>query len=89
MSEGVKTLVATLVAVVAIAVGIALYVGHEHTQLHCVSESAAAALAPTRATGRPGTTLPPSRDNDAGRSRVPDSTPDADDDAVRSRLICR
>lgn len=85
-----KTLIASVVAVLAIAVGIAIYVSHEHTYLHCVSEATAAGLTPSSG-GRAGSssTLPPSRDNDAGRSRVPDSTPDADDDAVRSRLVCR
>ncbi|MHB8827832.1 MAG: hypothetical protein ACYC5Z_09235 [Acidimicrobiales bacterium] len=34
------------------------------------------------------TTLPPSRDNDAGRSRIPDATPDADNDTSRSRVVC-
>ena len=34
------------------------------------------------------TTLPPSRDNDAGRSRIPDATPDADNDVSRARVVC-
>ncbi len=34
------------------------------------------------------TTLPPSHDNDAGRSRIPDATPDADNDSNRARLVC-
>ncbi len=34
------------------------------------------------------TTLPASRDNDAGRSRVPDVTPDADNDVYRARVVC-
>jgi len=39
-------------------------------------------FAPVVATtpGEPPTTLPPSRDNDAGRSRIKDITPDADTD---------
>lgn len=43
------------------------------------------------ATTKPGTTfttLPPSRDNDAGRSRIPDATPDADNDTSRAREVC-
>lgn len=35
----------------------------------------------TTTPGEPTTTLPPSRDNDAGRSRIKDITPDADTDA--------
>jgi len=35
----------------------------------------------TTVTGRPGTTLPPSHDNDVGRMRMPDKTPDNDVDA--------
>ena len=34
------------------------------------------------------TTLPPSHDNDAGRSRIPDATPDADNDTSRARVVC-
>ena len=40
-------------------------------------------LSTVTTTSTPGssiTTLPPSRDNDAGRSRLPDVTPDADSD---------
>lgn len=35
----------------------------------------------TTTPGETPTTLPPSRDNDAGRSRIKDITPDADTDA--------
>ena len=90
LSEGMKTLIATLVAVVVIAAGIALYVTHEHVYLHCVTPGKNSLLtAPTiPVSGGPVTTLPPSRDNDSGRSRPPDSTPDADNDVVRRTLIC-
>jgi len=42
----------------------------------------------TTTTGIPGTTLPPSRDNDAGDARIPDKTPDADIDANQRLPIC-
>jgi hypothetical protein len=44
--------------------------------------------APTTMSTGPSTTLPPSNDNDAGRSRVPDVTPDADNDARRAFAAC-
>lgn len=37
-------------------------------------------MAPTTMPGSSITSLPPSHDNDAGRSRIPDITPDADFD---------
>ena len=91
LSEGAKTLVATLVAVVAIAVGIALYVAHEHVYLHCTTQGTLTHLSstPPATINVPKTTLPPSRDNDSGRSRPPDATPDADNDVVRRTLLCR
>ncbi len=33
--------------------------------------------------------LPPSRDNDAGRGRIPDSHPDADLDANQRAALCK
>jgi len=42
----------------------------------------------TTTTGIPGTTLPPSHDNDAGRGRIPDVTPDADEDANQRPPVC-
>lgn len=89
LSEGIKGLIAAVVVVLAIAAGIALYVTHEHPGLRCVTRAASTPLVTTttRLDG-PTTTLPPSHDNDAGRSRIPDSTPDADNDASRSLLIC-
>jgi hypothetical protein len=42
----------------------------------------------TTVPGASFTTLPPSHDNDAGRSRIPDATPDADNDTSRARLVC-
>jgi hypothetical protein len=90
LSEGVKTLVATVVAVVVIVVGVALVVTHENTRLPCVAKGAPISLVTTTTpSARPSGTLPPSRDNDAGRSRIPDSTPDADNDKLRSSLLCR
>ena len=38
--------------------------------------------------GSSSTTLPPSHDNDAGRGRIPDRTPDADIDANQRPHIC-
>lgn len=38
--------------------------------------------------GTPGTTLPPSHDNDAGNGRIPDKTPDADIDANQRIPVC-
>ncbi len=90
LSEGVKTLVATVVAVLAIAVGIALYVSHEHGSLRCTTPAPLTHLstAPPVANFNPSTTFPPSRDNDSGRSRPPDATPDADNDVMRRSLTC-
>ena len=45
-------------------------------------------LTPATGASTPLTTLPPSHDNDAGRSRIPDATPDADNDTSRSRVVC-
>ena len=90
LSEGAKTLIATLVAVLAIAVGIALYVSHEHVYLHCTAQGTLnLSSTPPATINVPKTTLPPSRDNDSGRSRPPDATPDADNDVVRRTLLCR
>jgi hypothetical protein len=33
--------------------------------------------------------LPPSHDNDVGRGRIPDSTPDADLDAGQRAALCK
>ena len=38
--------------------------------------------------GRGYPELPPSRDNDAGRGRIPDTRPDADLDANQRALLC-
>ena len=38
----------------------------------------------TMVPGSSATTLPPPRDNDAGRSRIPDVTPDADSDVSQA-----
>jgi predicted small secreted protein len=40
-------------------------------------------LKPQHPVSGPTTTLPPSHDNDAGRARAPDTTPDADSDAYQ------
>ena len=45
-------------------------------------------LTPVAGSSSSLTTLPPSHDNDAGRSRIPDATPDADNDTSRSRVVC-
>lgn len=48
----------------------------------CITAAQAMTLSPaTRA-------LPPSHDNDAGRARIPDATPDADNDAGQRPNIC-
>jgi hypothetical protein len=39
--------------------------------------------------GSSSTTLPPSHDNDAGRGRIPDRTPDADIDANQRPHLCK
>ena len=41
------------------------------------------------AAGKAYTMLPPTRDNDAGEGRIPDSTPDADIDANQRAALCR
>ncbi len=90
LSEGVKTLIATVVAVLAIGVGVALFVSHEHPYLHCTTPTIPTHLstAPPILNPKHFTTLPPSRDNDSGRSRPPDATPDADNDVMRRTLVC-
>jgi hypothetical protein len=40
-------------------------------------------------TSGPATTLPPSRDNDAGEGRIPDTHPDADVDANQRKALCQ
>ncbi|HQU27018.1 MAG TPA: hypothetical protein PLS29_08320, partial [Acidimicrobiales bacterium] len=40
LGDGAKTLIATVVASLAIATGIALYVSHEHGYLHCTTQLA-------------------------------------------------
>jgi hypothetical protein len=42
-----------------------------------------------RAAGKAYTMLPPSRDNDAGEGRIPDTKPDADIDANQRAALCR
>jgi hypothetical protein len=65
----------------------------------CFAGGAASACAPGPVTlksspglsiakGVSNTTLPPSHDNDAGRARAPDTTPDADIDANQIHRIC-
>jgi len=41
------------------------------------------------AAGKGYLTLPPSRDNDAGRGRINDTTPDADLDANQRAALCK
>jgi len=43
----------------------------------------------TLSKGSSSTTLPPSHDNDAGKGRIPDQTPDADVDANQRPQICK
>lgn len=40
-------------------------------------------------TGKGFSKLPPSRDNDVGRGRIPDSRPDADLDANQRAALCQ
>ncbi len=91
LGEGAQVLVATLVALVVLGGGVFFYVTHEHTSLPCtVSYVVVPSLgtSPGNQIG-PVTTLPPSRDNDAARSRIPDATPDADNDVLRREMICQ
>ncbi|HQU27343.1 MAG TPA: hypothetical protein PLS29_09980, partial [Acidimicrobiales bacterium] len=91
LGEGAQVLVATLVALVVLGGGVFIYVIHEHASLPCtVSYVAVPSLGASHLNrSGPLRRLPPSRDNDAARSRVPDPTPDADNDVVRRTLICR
>lgn len=42
-----------------------------------------------KAAGKAYTMLPPTRDNDAGEGRIPDTQPDADIDANQRAALCR
>ena len=58
----------------------------------CSTGGSVSACAPgsglTTTTGLAGTKLPPSHDNDVGRGRIPDLTPDADIDANQRTPVC-
>ncbi len=91
LSEGVQVLIATVIALVVIGGGIFMYVANEHTSIPCTIRYVVGG--PTLSTVHsnqvgPPTTLPPSRDNDAARSRILDATPDADNDVLRREMIC-
>ncbi len=91
LSEGVQVLIATVVALVVIGGGILLYVANEHPSIPCtvryVVGGTGLSTVHSNRVG-PVTTLPPSRDNDAGRSRALDATPDADNDVLRREMTC-
>lgn len=87
------------VVVVAILVASWLvYVGHRSPTLICYGNptiqvfGTKSNLAPLGSSGAsvtsPVTTLPPSHDNDAGITRIPDSTPDADSDTRQKPKFC-
>lgn len=86
-----QVLIATVVALVVIGGGVFWYVANEHTSIPCTHGyfvgGTGLSTVHSNKVGPP-TTLPPSRDNDSGRSRPPDSTPDADNDVLRRTLIC-
>lgn len=83
-----------LVVAVALVMAIVVLVASPGTSRSCVGTTrttlSAGGLLSTVTTraGAPLTTLPPSHDNDAGRSRIPDATPDADNDSGRAREVC-
>ena len=60
------------------------------TSAACSKNTGALVKSPalTLAKGVSSTTLPPSRDNDAGRARASDATPDADVDASQRPRSC-
>ncbi|HVB19077.1 MAG TPA: hypothetical protein VNE22_02210 [Acidimicrobiales bacterium] len=72
-----------LVAAIGVAATLIVINSTKSTKAPCIS--AAQALARSR----PVANLPPSRDNDAFRGRLPDATPDADYDAGHPRpVVC-
>ncbi len=91
LSRRVPILVATIGSIVAIAV-IALVLASSHgatPATRACPTLAGPALATTGTITAPGVaTLPPSHDNDAGHSRILDSTPDADADASQIPVAC-
>jgi len=76
--------VAVIVLVAAIGVAATLFVINSNTGAKRPCISAAQALARGRAMAK----LPPSHDNDAGRARIADATPDADTDAGHRPRVC-
>lgn len=73
------------VAVAAVAimasVSVVVILNSNNGPRNCVSASRALSL--QAAAEKAVASLPPSHDNDAGRARIPDATPDADLDAGR------
>ncbi|MDE3008939.1 MAG: hypothetical protein KGI14_07935 [Acidobacteriota bacterium] len=72
---------ATLLVAAVLAVAALVVVTSSTSSPHCVSASRALSL--KAAAEKAVAALPPSHDNDAGRARIPDATPDADLDAGR------
>jgi hypothetical protein len=87
-----------VVVVAVLAASWFIYVGHRSPTLICYGNPTVhvfgtkSSLAPLSSSGAsaaaPVTTLPPSRDNDAGITRIPDSTPDADSDTRQKPKFC-
>ena len=80
-------LVALAAALIVLSSGASpakICVGRNHTTVGLSPGS----LTPSAGSSASFMTLPPSHDNDAGRSRIPDATADADSDTSRSRVVC-
>lgn len=87
----VKILIIVALAFGAVGMVSAIYSSSHGTYNPCPHRTAARAgglHATTTLPVGPGTTLPPSHDNDAGRTRLPDATPDADSDVSSPNSTC-
>jgi hypothetical protein len=89
--------VASGLAVLVLVISLLEINSQNGPSLYCVgrapSQSSASSVGEFSGAGStdanaPSTTLPPSHDNDAGISRAPDVTPDADADTYQRPRIC-
>ena len=88
-----------VIVVLILIIALLIYDAHRSPTVFCYGSAASSrqGLTPMRTStvtttrqdsSLPPTTLPPSRDNDAGISRQRDATPDADTDTYQSAQFC-
>jgi hypothetical protein len=82
-----RAAVVTLVVVAAIGLGVLIASSHHAAPPHRCTTTTMGLAAGGDVSSL--TTLPPSHDNDAGRSRIPDNTPDADRDTSAMPPACQ